>query len=197
MWYWIVRLGVIIILKLFFRLKVEGLENLPKKNNFIVVANHISFLDPVVIGAAIPKKIYWIALRGFYNTFALRWFMQKIGTLPTGSSSDKAIYLLMKNKNIGLFPEGTRTFDGRLKEFRRGVALLALKSGRPIVPCAILGAYEAFPRAAKFPKFLPIKIKIGKPKYLLKEFDEVIDDVYLQEGIFKIRNAIKEMLNAG
>lgn len=197
MFYWLCRVAVIIILKLFFKFKVEGLENLPLKTNFIVVANHASFLDPVLIGATIPEKIYWIALREIYDVAGLRWIMNLTETFPTGSASQKAVYLLMKNKNVALFPEGTRTWDGKLREFRRGAALLSVKTGRPIVPCAILGAYEMFPRRAKFPKFLPITVKIGKPVYLLKEFSDVIDDIYLQEGIFRIKNTIKEMLYAG
>ncbi len=197
MWYWIFKAFFTIVIRLFFKFKVEGLENIPQKTNFIVVANHASFLDPLVVGVAIPRKIYWLAFREIYTMFWLKWFMKITETLPTGGSSEKAFYLLMKNRNVGLFPEGTRTYDGRLREFRRGAALLALKSGRPIVPCAILGTYEAFPRRAKFPKFLPIKVKVGKPMYLLKEFEEVIDDIKLQEATFKIRSKIKEMIDAG
>lgn len=197
MWYWVTRLAIIAIFKLLFRFKVEGLENLPKKSNFIVVANHASFLDPVLIAAAIPRKIYWVTSRDVYNTFWLRWVMQLTETLPAGSAAIKTIHLLINNKNVGLFPEGTRTFDGKLREFKRGAALLAMKTGRPILPCAILGAFQAYPRTAKFPKFHPITVKIGKPKFLLKEYEEVIDDFYLQEGIFKIRNTVKEMIDAG
>ena len=197
MWYWIFRAVFIVISKLFFRLKVEGSENLPQKSNFIVVANHASFLDSVMIGTAIPKKTYWIALRALYKIFWLRWFFRLVEALPSGSSSEKAVYLLRENKNVGLFPEGGVSRDGRLRRFRRGAALLAFKTGRPIVPCAILGTFAALPFGAKFPKFLPIKIKIGKPKYLLKEFENVIDDIRLQEGISKIRNTIQEMLYAG
>ena len=174
------------------------MENLPRKTNFIVVANHASYLDSLVIGVAIPKKIYWLALRDVYNIFWLRWFMKLTETLPTGSSSEKIDDLLVKNRNVGLFPEGTRTHDGRLKEFRRGTAVLGLKTGRPIVPCAVLGTYEALPRRAKFPKlFRPIKVKIDKPIFLLKKYENVIDDTYLQEGIFKVKNSIKEMIDAG
>lgn len=196
MWYWIFRFLTIVILRLLFRLKVEGLENVPEKTNFIVVANHASFLDPFVIGAVMPKKIYWISWRGLYNKIGIRWFMNKTDTLAAGNASERAIYLLSRNRNIGLFPEGRRTFDGQLGEFRRGAALLALKSGRPIVPCAIIGTHEAWSRKQKFPKPCKIRVKIGKPKYLLKEFEDIIDDVYLKEGIFKIRNTIKEMLYA-
>jgi 1-acyl-sn-glycerol-3-phosphate acyltransferase len=120
-----------------------------------------------------------------------------IEALPIGSSSQKAIELLKQNRNVGLFPEGRVSLDGKLMDFRRGAALLAYKTGRPIVPCAVFGAYEAYPLGAKFPKFLPIKIKIGKPIYILKEFGDVIEDVLLQEGIFKVRNAVKEMITGG
>lgn len=196
MWYWIVRSSLIAIFKVVFRFKVEGLEHIPKKTNFIVVANHSSFLDPFILGAAIPERIYWIAWSAFHNLFWSKWFMKISGAIPTGSASDKAISLLAANKSIGLFPEGTRSHDGSIREFRRGAALFALKTGRPILPCAIIGAYKALPRSAFFPKFVPITVKIGKPKYLLKEFGNFIDDIYLQEGIFVARNTIKELINA-
>lgn len=196
MCYGILRAILTVILKLLFHLKVEGLENLPKKTNFILVANHTSFLDSIIMAVAIPEKIEWIALSSFYNVFWLRWLMQLNAAIPTGSASTKAIYLLMQNKNLGLFPEGTRSYDGMIKEFKTGAALLAIKTGRPVVPCAILGAYEAFPRQANFPKFLPLKLKIGRPIYLLKEHAEWIDEIYLQEGTLKIRNTIQEMLYA-
>jgi len=176
---------------------VEGLKNIPQKTNFIIVANHSSFLDPLIVQAAVPKKIHCLVLKMLYRNFALRWFLKMEETFTIGSSSRKAVYYLKNNKIIGLFPEGGRSFDGKLREFKRGAALLALKTGRPIVPCAILGAREALPRGAKFIKLHPIKVKIGKPIYLLKEFDEVIDDIYLQEGMFKARNSIQDMLNAG
>lgn len=198
MFYWFFRILTIILVRSFFNFKVEGRKNLPTKTNFIVVANHTSYLDPFVVGTAIPKKIYWVALKDFYTSLKTRWFMYGTGTLPVGHSSEKIISLLIQNKNVGLFPEGTRSRDGKLGEFRRGAALLALRTGRPIVPCAILGTYEALPITAKFPKlFTPIKVKIGKPQFLLKEFDETVDDIYLQEGTFKIRNTIMEMLSAG
>jgi len=187
-----------VILKLFFRFKVEGLDNLPQKTNFIVAANHASFLDPVLIGVAIPKKIDWVTLSDLYSVWWLICLMKITDTVPTGRASEKAIYLLVRDKNIGLFPEGRRSYGGKLGEFKRGAALLALKTGRPIVPCAILGSYEVLPRRAKFPRlFQPIKVKIGKPIFLLKEFDDEIDDIYMQEGIFRIKNSIQELIYAG
>ena len=186
----------IVIFKLFFRLKVEGLENIPGKSNFIIIANHASFLDPLVVFVAVARKIHCIALRDLYRISWLRWFMRLNETFASGSSSAKAINLLTGNKNVGLFPEGGVSRDGRLRDFRRGTALLALRTGRPVVPCAILGTFQSLPRHAKFPKlFFPLKLKIGKPVYLLKEFSELIDEMTLQKGTFRIRNAIEEMLN--
>ena len=198
MWYWILRVVLIVISKFFFHFKVEGLENIPKKSNFIIVSNHVSFLDPVAIMAAVPHKIHCIALRVLYKIPWIKWFLYMVEALPSGRISRKAVHVLTNNNNLGLFPEGGVSRDGKLGEFRRGAALLALKTGRPVVPCAVFGTYDSLPFGAKFPKlFMPIKVKIGKPIYILKEFDETIDDVYLKQGIFRIRNSIKEMLDAG
>lgn len=196
MWYWVFRAIFAVILKLFFRLRAEGLNNLPK-TNFIIVANHASFLDPLVIMAAVPRKIYCIALKGLYRLAWLGWFLRSVDALPNGCSSDKATCLLAENKNVGLFPEGGISRNGQLRNFKRGVALLALRTGRPIVPCAIFGAYESLPVGAKFPRFLPIKVRIGRPIYFPKEFEDVIDDISLQEGVLRIRQSIQEMLYAG
>lgn len=182
---------------MFFKLKVEGLENIPWKTNFIIVANHNSFLDSVLIMSAVPKKIYCIALRDIYKFQWLGWFLRLIDTLPSGSSSEKAVNILLQNKNIGLFPEGGVSRDGKLKEFRRGAALLSFKTGRPIVPCAVIGTFESLPFGKTIPRLVRLKVKIGKPIFMLKEFDEIIDDLYLEKGIFRVRNSVKEMLHAG
>jgi len=177
---------------------VEGLENIPARSNFIAVSNHASYLDPFILGVAIPQKIRWIVMREVYyiRLSFVQWFIKKMGALPKGNASQQAMRILNEGHNIGIFPEGMRTRDGALNEFKRGAALLAVKSGRPILPCAIIGAFQAYPRGARFPRPYPLKVKIGKPVYLLKESDEVIDDIALQEGMFRVRNSIKEMLDA-
>ena len=197
MWYWILRGMLVIFGKVYLRLKVEGLENIPQKSNFIIVANHVSFLDPLMIMAAVPKKIYCIAMRDIYRIKWMKWFLVLTETLPSGAVSERAVKFLTEHKNVGLFPEGGVSRDGTLQEFRRGAALLALKTGRPIVPCAILGTFESLPYGKGFPMPMTIKVKIAKPVYLLKEFDTVIDDAFLQEGIFRVRNKVKELLHAG
>ena len=196
--YWLFRTLFLGIFKLFFRFKVEGLNNIPQKTNFIIVSNHPSFLDPLCVMAAVPKRIYCIAARYLYRLPLVGWFLKKIEAFPTGSSSGKGVDLLLQNKNVGLFPEGGRSRYGGLREFRRGAALLAARTGRPILSCAILGSGQALPRGAKFPNlFTTIKVKVSKPIFILKETDDKINDIYLQEGMLRIRNTIEEMINAG
>lgn len=118
-----------------------------------------------------------------------------VEAVPVGSSSQKALNILLENKNVGIFPEGGISHTGKLREFRRGAALLGLKTGRPIVPCAVIGTFEALPVTSMIPKPRPVILKIGKPIYLLKEFNEVIDDSLLQQGTFRLRNSIKELFD--
>ena len=196
MWYWIFKYFFLVLLRIFFRFKIEGLSNLPQNSNFIIVANHVSYLDPLCIMAGSPRRIHCIVARYLYNVFIVGWFLKSIGTIPSGRSSTKAFEFLMQNKNVGIFPEGKISANGELDEFKRGAALLAKKTGRPVVPCAVLGTFQALPWGTKWIKlFTPIKIKFGKPIYLLKDFDDEIDDLYMREGIFKIRNTVKELLN--
>ena len=197
MFYWVLRVVLRVWLKLGFNFKVKGLENIPKKSNFIIVSNHVSYLDALLIMSAVPRKIHCIALRFLYKIYWIRWFLKSIDALPIGAISPKAEELLLNNKNVGLFPEGGISHDGKLKVFRRGAALLALKTGRPIVPCAVFGTFEALPVTASIPKLLPIKVRIGRPIYLLKEFEDKISDIALQEGMMKVRNAIKGLQDAG
>lgn len=198
MGYWIIKAISFVLLKTFFGFKVEGKENIPQKTNFIIVANHSSFLDPIIVQSVCPRKIHCLVWDKLYRNLFMRFFLWLEECISIGGvASLKAMRFLKQNRVIGIFPEGGRSFDGKLKEFKRGAALLALKTGRPIVPCAIVGAHQAYPRGALFPRMHPIKIKIGKPVYLLKEFEDVIEDIYLQDGIFRIRRSIEEMLNAG
>jgi 1-acyl-sn-glycerol-3-phosphate acyltransferase len=196
MWYWVVRTIATFILKTFFRLKIEGRENLPQKTNYIIAANHSSFLDCLLIAAAVPKKIHFLTSRDLYAISWLRWLLPKLEVLSTGASSEKAVEFLLRNKIVGIFPEGHVSRDGNLREFKRGVALLAFKTGRPIVPCALLGAFQALPPKAFFPRLVHLKVKISRPIYLLREFGDIVDDIYLQEGALRLRNIIKEMTYA-
>lgn len=195
MQYWILRIIIKIFFKCFLRLKIEGEENIPRDTNFIVVSNHTSFLDVLILGVVIPYKIYFISARFVYKIKAIRWFLKMTYHIPIGGNTTMtALEFLDSNKVVGIFPEGRISRDGSLKEFRRGVAVLALRSGRPVLPCAIIGANKALPVGKVFPRWYSIKIKIGKPLYFIKEFSPVLDDVLIQRECRRIRKAVEKLL---
>ena len=193
MWYWIIRFGFLVILRVFFRFRIEGKDNIPLKTNFIVVANHCSFADSTAVGAAIPRKIHWMA----YKVPWLKWLLGKTEAFSAGGSLELASQLLLEGKSVGIFPEGFLSRTGELGEFRKGAALLAIRTGRPIVPCAVIGSHRVLPRRSNFPRLGPLKVRIGKPIYLLKEYGDTIDEVSLWSNTNRMREAVKELLYAG
>ncbi len=160
--YRILRFIGFLICKIFFRIKVKGLENIPARGNFIITANHSSYLDPVAIGVAVPRRIKWIVRKDVYDVRWLKPLLESLGMIRENGSVGKALDLLIKGESVGVFPEGARSPDGKLGEGKKGVAIMALRSGVPVVPCAVGGAFKAYPRGVVFPRPYPVEIIIGK-----------------------------------
>ncbi|MGA7646516.1 MAG: AMP-binding protein [Terriglobales bacterium] len=156
-----------------FHLKMRGLENLPEKGPFLVCPNHQSYVDPMVMVGAFPWRL-------FRDTFALgtsdifgKGFMRRlagwlrVAVLDPDANLVPAMragaYGLSQGHILILYPEGERTDDGTPRVFRKGAAILSIHTQAPIVPVAIEGFYEAWPRHKKFPKFADLQIVIGKP----------------------------------
>ena len=178
--YRILRFIALLICKVLFRVKVKGLENIPAKGNIIIAANHSSYLDPVAIGAVVPRHIKWIVRKDVYDVWWLKPLFASIGMIRENGSVGKAVGLLGNGSVIGVFPEGSRSPDGKLGEGKRGVAIMALKSGAPVIPCAVKGAFEAYPRNSVLPKPYPVEIIFGKaikPGRPDAPDDRAVDDV--------------------
>ncbi|MGA7447569.1 MAG: AMP-binding protein [Terriglobales bacterium] len=156
-----------------FHLKIRGLENLPEKGPFLVCPNHQSYVDPMVMVGAFPWRL-------FRDSFALgtsdifgKGFMRRlagwlrVAVLDPDANLMPAMragaYGLSQGHILVLYPEGERTDDGTPRLFRKGAAILSIHTQAPIVPVAIEGFYEAWPRHKKFPKFADLQIVIGKP----------------------------------
>ncbi|MDD5073295.1 MAG: lysophospholipid acyltransferase family protein [Candidatus Omnitrophica bacterium] len=150
------------ICRIFFCLKVKGVENIPAEGKVIIAANHSSYLDPVAIAAVVPRQIKWIVRKDVYDVWWLRPLFASTGMIRENGSVGKAIDLLGKGEALGVFPEGSRSYDGRLGAGRRGAAIMALRSGAPVVPCAVKGAFKAYPRNSVLPRPCPVEIIIGK-----------------------------------
>lgn len=112
------------------------------------------------------------------------------GMIRENGSVGKAIVLLEKGGVVGVFPEGTRSPDGKLGEGRKGVAVMALMAGVPVIPCGITGAFEAYPRDAAFPRPFPVKVSIGKAVIAAKDKDP--GDARIDALLDMIMSAIKD-----
>ncbi len=188
------------IFRLFFRLKVEGLENLPEKGNFLLVSNHASFLDPFAISGAIPRYIRWIVVDEYFDLFLVRWVLQSLRFIRTRGKTDsralhQAVIALKSGDIVGIFPEGRRTEDGRLGKVRGGIAHLARESGAAVLPVAILGSFEAWPRTRNSIKLHPITVRIGKPVELAGFSGERSSKEILIEISGKIMSAVQQLMD--
>jgi len=162
-----------IIMKIFFRLKVRGLENLPEKGPYIITPNHASYLDGFNVVAVLPSKLFRnLYSMGFpkYFTGALKEsFAGLAHVIPVDPETylNKALqmasFILRNGKSLMIFPEGGRSYDGEIMEFKKGVGILSIELDVPVVPAYIKGSFEALPRGAIWPKFTGIKIIFGKP----------------------------------
>lgn len=167
--YWtscfIVRLFAYVV----WRIRYLNVKNIPRKGRIIIASNHISHLDPPLIGVGIPRNVVFIAKIELFKKNLLGWWMRQMGMIGVerGGGGRKALFaalsVLEREGAIIIFPEGTRSYTGRVSKGKSGVAVLALKSGAQIIPAAITGSYEAFSRGMKFPKPGRVTVKFGEP----------------------------------
>jgi 1-acyl-sn-glycerol-3-phosphate acyltransferase len=152
-----------------FRLKTSGRENVPRTGAAILVANHASFLDPILIGICARRPVRFLVANDFYRDPRLHLALRWLGAIPVGGDagsirSFRRIGDVIKNGSLlGIFPEGGITRDGAMKPFRAGAAVLALRTGVPLVPIYLDGTFAALPRYAKWPRFVPVTVRIGNP----------------------------------
>jgi long-chain acyl-CoA synthetase len=156
-----------------FHLKVHGMENLPAKGPYLLCSNHQSYFDPLVLGAVLPWRLFRLTFAlgtsdifgtGFMRRLA-RWV--RVVVLDPDANLIPAMragfFGLTQGRILILYPEGERTNDGKPTIFRKGAAILSIHAQAPIVPIAIEGFYEAWPRHKKFPKLANLRLVFGTP----------------------------------
>ncbi len=195
MLYYLLRPISWFICKVLFNIKVGGVENLPPDNRIIIAVNHASYLDPVALSAVIPKRIKWVIRKDVYSVWWIKWLFFLTGMIPENGAVGNSLSLLERGNTVGVFPEGTRSWDGRLQTGKRGIAILALKTGAPVIPCAIRGSFEAYPRTALLPRPHPVKVIIGDP--LRFEKSDVPDEAMINSALDKIMSAIGSLMERG
>jgi len=159
-------------LRLLFRPKVTGLEYIPREGGAIIASNHMSFLDGMLLPLVVPhRRVMYLTKVKYIDKPLLRWFLTGAGVIPVAtddagtarSTVAAAVQAVHDGRLVGIFPEGTRSPDGRLHRGKTGVARIALESGAPVIPAGIIGTDRAFPRGAKLPRPHAVRIAFGPP----------------------------------
>ncbi|MEV5490301.1 lysophospholipid acyltransferase family protein [Streptomyces bobili] len=164
------------LLRLVFRPRIEGLEHVPASGAAIIAGNHLSFSDHFLMPAILKRRITFLAKAEYFTGPGVKGrltaaFFRSAGQIPVDRSGKDAgqaairegLGVLGKDELLGIYPEGTRSHDGRLYKGKVGVAVMALRAGVPVVPCAMIGTFEAQPPGKKIPNIHPVAIRFGEP----------------------------------
>ncbi|MEO7803445.1 MAG: lysophospholipid acyltransferase family protein [Actinomycetota bacterium] len=194
--YRIVKVILTPILRGIYRVKAKGLENFPSEGPVIVVANHISFMDSLFIPLMLPRRMVYLAKAEYFESRKTAWFFRALGMIPvrrdikekTEAALEAGREVLSEDGVLGLYPEGTRSPDGRLYRGRTGVARLVHRSGACVVPVGLMGSREIMPKKAKFPKpWGRVTVHFGKPLYFLRYLER-------PEDRFSLRSMTDEIM---
>lgn len=159
-------------LRLFFGARAQSPEHVPATGAVLLVANHQSYIDPPLIGSFIPQRpLSFLARAGLFAFKPVGWLIRSLNSVPIQENSGdvgamKEILRRLSDQHAVLvFPEGARTYDGAMTEFKRGVSLLIKRSKCPVVPIAIEGAFDVWPRTRRAPRLFrgPVLVRFGTP----------------------------------
>lgn len=200
--YWLIKAIVKPIMLALYRIRVEGLDNVPRKGGAIIAANHVSFLDSFFIPLVIKRRrMTYLAKADYFKSWKTSWFFKAVGQISCeregGSKSQQSLEIALEvlgdGKLLGIYPEGTRSPDGYLYRGRTGVARLALKAGVPVIPVGLVGTDVVMPKEAKLPRLtgrVPVTVQFGKPldfsRFAGREADRIALRSVTDEIMFEV-----------
>jgi len=177
LFYWFLKfIAIGPLLRLFFRPQSEGVENVPVEGPAILASNHLSYADWLFMPLTVPRRVTFVAKAEYFTTPGIKGWFQKLffsgsGQVPidrSGASAAEGALVTAKRvlgegDLFGIYPEGTRSHDGKLYRGKTGVARLALETGVPVIPVAVVGTDEIAPPGKKFGSFTRPMVRFGKP----------------------------------
>jgi 1-acyl-sn-glycerol-3-phosphate acyltransferase len=201
--YGVLRAFLTPFLMLLFRPKVKGLRHVPGSGPVIIASNHLSFSDSIFMPLVVPRKVTFLAKSEYFTSPGPKGLLKKLtfialGQVPVdrsgGRRSEAALItglkVLAEGKCLGIYPEGTRSPDGRLYKGRTGIARLAIESGAPIIPVAMFNTEKIQPTGTVVPKVMRVEMIFGEPMY----FDgDSTDLLHLRDVTDKIMSTIQEL----
>jgi 1-acyl-sn-glycerol-3-phosphate acyltransferase len=167
--YFIGWCGFRALYKVYFRWRVYNAERVPLEGGVILASNHASYLDPPLVGSGVRRGINYLARENLFRFPVMGWVLRHWQVVPVdrdggGAAGLRAILdRLLAGGAIILFPEGTRTRDGKLQPARSGIGLTVIKSTAPVVPVRVFGTFEAYGRHMRFPRPYRMSVKYGEP----------------------------------
>jgi cytidylate kinase len=196
-WYWVARLMCWVFSVICFRYRAYGRENLPREGAFVLACNHQSFLDPVFCGIAVKRQVTYMARDTLFKNWFFGPLITSVNAIPISRDKPEIAVMrlvidrLREGAAVCLFPEGTRTQDGRIAAFKPGFGLLCRRSKAAVVPVLVEGAFEAWPRHKKlFRPFQPIVVQFGKPLD-----PKQVADMTNEQLAEKVTRTLREMQN--
>ena len=200
MLYKIVRLLALLFFKLFSRLRVEGNNQLPENEAFILAPNHFSTLDAFILLAAVKNEYYTIGKMELFKNPILKFFIIRFNAIPVNREGfcrqtlKVAIEILGQNKIVAIFPEGYISKNGTLGRFKSGVARLALEAKVPVIPVAIIGSNRVLPLGKRIPRPHRVIVKFGEPIYV-GNYEQGCDRKVMTDLTERVKQQIHILLN--
>jgi 1-acyl-sn-glycerol-3-phosphate acyltransferase len=174
--YWVLKMILTPLLRTIWRPWTQGLENVPDVGPCILASNHLSFLDSIFMPLMVPRRVTFLAKSDYFTERGLKGRLKKmfftgVGQVPIDRSGGRAseaalhtgIQILREGKLLGIYPEGTRSPDGRLYRGKIGVARMALEAGVPVIPVAMIGTFEVQPQGKILPRVKRVGVRFGEP----------------------------------
>ena len=204
MFYWLLKLVVLgPLLRLVFRPEVEGLEHVPRSGPVILACNHLSFSDSIFTPLVMRRRVTFVAKAEYFTGKGIKGWLSRMfftgaGTIPVDRSGGRAaqaaldtlLRVLREGNVAGIYPEGTRSPDGRLYRGKTGVARLALESGAPVVPVALLNTDEIQPTGTLIPTVKRVRMRIGRPldfsRYADQRGDRFVERAITDEIMYEL-----------
>jgi 1-acyl-sn-glycerol-3-phosphate acyltransferase len=170
--YWALKIVMTPILRIMFRVHSDGTSYVPRQGAAILASNHQSFIDSIFLPLVVPRRVTFVAKAEYFASWKTAWFFRALGMIPLkrdgGSASERALAaaseVLKGGGVLGIYPEGTRSPDGRLYRGHTGVARLSINCGAPVIPVAQFGTAAVQPIGRMWPKpFRAVRVKMGPP----------------------------------
>jgi len=194
--YWLMK-NVLLgpLLRTLFRPKVEGADHIPATGGVVLASNHLAVADSFFLPLVVSRRVTFLAKREYFTAPGIlgrlkKWFFSGVGQVPIDRSSgaaaqaalDTGVRLLTEGSMLGIYPEGTRSPDGRLYKGKTGLARMVLQSRVPVVPVAMVGTDQVNPIGSKMWRLRPIRIRIGEP-LVFSRYDGLAGDRFVERSI--------------